>query len=66
MGNGLPSIGNSTLGDKFEKTVALEYGGNGCYYVDVGWAGTGPLIIQNICLRKDRSGLKHTFRLPCF
>lgn len=39
MGNGLPSIGNSTLGDKFEKTVALEYGGNGCYYVDVGWAG---------------------------
>ena len=39
MGNGLPSIGNSTLGDKFEKTVSLRYGGNGCYYVDVGWAG---------------------------
>lgn len=39
MGNGLPSIGNSTLGDKFEKTVSLMYGGNGCYFVDVGWAG---------------------------
>ncbi|MDD7715483.1 MAG: hypothetical protein PUJ84_06230 [Mollicutes bacterium] len=39
MGNGLPSMGNSTLGDKFERTVSFKYGGNGCNFVDVGWAG---------------------------
>ena len=39
FGNGIPSIGKSQWGDKFEKTVSLYYGGNGCLYVDVGWAG---------------------------
>ena len=38
-GNGIPSLGKSAWGHKFEKTVSLDYGGNGCYYVDVGWAG---------------------------
>ena len=39
LGNGVPSIGNSSWGNKFERTVSYEYGGNGCFYVDVGWAG---------------------------
>lgn len=39
LGNGVPSIGNSTWGDDFLTTVYTEYGGNGCYAVDVGWAG---------------------------
>lgn len=39
IGNGLPSIGNSKRGNQFELTVGAEYGGNACYYVDVGWAG---------------------------
>lgn len=39
FGNGLPSIGNSKWGNDFEKTVYYEYGGNGCFFVDVGWAG---------------------------
>ena len=39
IGNGLPSIGNSKRGNQFEHTVGAEYGGNACYFVDVGWAG---------------------------
>lgn len=39
LGNGIPSIGNSVWGNKFEKTVSYVYSGNGCFYVDVGWAG---------------------------
>lgn len=39
FGNGVPSIGNSEWGNEFERTVYLEYGGNGCYTSDVGWAG---------------------------
>lgn len=39
FGNGIPSIGNSKWGNSFEKTISPEYGGNRCYFVDVGWAG---------------------------
>lgn len=39
LGNGLPSIGNSKWGNNFEKTISRDYGGNGCFFVDVGWAG---------------------------
>lgn len=39
FGNGVPSIGNSKWGNDFEKTVYPQYGGNGCFLVDVGWAG---------------------------
>lgn len=39
FGNGIPSVGNSKWGNDFERTVSLKYGGNGCNYVDVGWAG---------------------------
>lgn len=39
FGNGMPSIGNSKWGNDFEKTVSYDYGGNGCFFVDVGWAG---------------------------
>ena len=39
IGNGLPSIGNSKIGNKFDAVTNARYGGNGCYYVDVGWAG---------------------------
>lgn len=39
IGNGLPSIGNSTTGNEFDKITNAQYGGNGCYFVDVGWAG---------------------------
>ncbi len=39
LGNGVPSFGNSTWGNKHERTVVAKYGGNGCYTVDVGWAG---------------------------
>lgn len=39
FGNGLPSIGNSKWGNNFEKTISRDYGGNGCFFVDVGWAG---------------------------
>lgn len=39
LGNGTPSIGNSIWGNKFAQKTTREYGGNGCYYVDVGWAG---------------------------
>lgn len=39
LGNGLPSIGNSSWGNQFQKTVRVEYGGSGCLFVDVGWAG---------------------------
>lgn len=39
FGNGLPSIGNSKWGNDFEKTISYDYGGNGCFFVDVGWAG---------------------------
>ncbi len=64
FGNGIPSIGNSNWGNKFEQKVGLKWGGNGCYYVDVGWAGfywlfglfgtTGLLIllIKAIKIRK--------------
>ncbi len=39
FGNGIPSIGNSKWGNQFERTVSYDYGGNGCFFVDVGWAG---------------------------
>ena len=39
IGNGMPSIGNSTIGNKFDAVTNARYGGNGCYFVDVGWAG---------------------------
>lgn len=39
FGNGVPSIGNSEWGDEFQKTIYFEYGGNGCFTSDVGWAG---------------------------
>ena len=39
LGNGVPSIGNSLWGNKFEETTNIADGGNGCYAVDVGWAG---------------------------
>ena len=39
IGNGLPSIGNSKIGNQFDNITNATYGGNGCYFVDVGWAG---------------------------
>lgn len=39
FGNGVPSLGNSKWGDEFQKTIYFEYGGNGCFTSDVGWAG---------------------------
>lgn len=39
FGNGTPSIGNSIWGNHFEQKTSREQGGNGCFYVDVGWAG---------------------------
>ena len=39
IGNGLPSIGNSKIGNQFDNITNARYGGNGCYFVDVGWAG---------------------------
>ena len=39
LGNGIPSIGNSNWGNNYERTVYYQYGGNGCFTVDVGWAG---------------------------
>lgn len=39
FGNGIPSMGNSSWGNKVEKEISRDYGGNGCYFVDVGWAG---------------------------
>lgn len=39
LGNGVPSSGKSRWGDQYDRTVYYEYGGNGCFAVDVGWAG---------------------------
>lgn len=39
IGNGLPSIGNSKIGNQYDNITNARFGGNGCYYVDVGWAG---------------------------
>ena len=40
FGNGIPSYGNSRWGNYVDKTTGLtENGGNGCFTVDVGWAG---------------------------
>lgn len=39
FGNGIPSIGNSEWGNRFLRTVDIQYGGNGCSASDVGWAG---------------------------
>lgn len=39
LGNGVPSIGNTPWGRSFERIVYTRHGGNGCYTVDVGWAG---------------------------
>lgn len=39
FGNGLPVLGKSKWGHEFEKTTSYDYGGNLCYFVDVGWAG---------------------------
>ena len=65
FGNGVPSIGNSIWGNNYEKTVYWEYGGNGCFTVDVGWAGffwyfgaiatLGLLILLVKAVRKKKS-----------
>lgn len=40
FGNGMPSYGNSRWGNYVDKTTGSpKDGGNGCYAVDVGWAG---------------------------
>lgn len=39
FGNGVPSEWKSPWGIKFAKAVYVFWGGNGCYTVDVGWAG---------------------------
>lgn len=39
FGNGVPSLGNSKWGNRVEMTTYVTEGGNGCYTVDVGWAG---------------------------
>lgn len=39
FGNGTPSLGKSSWANEFLRTISYDYGGNGCYYVDVGWAG---------------------------
>lgn len=40
LGNGVPSFGNSRWGDYVNQTTAPKVlGGNGCFPVDVGWAG---------------------------
>jgi hypothetical protein len=39
FGNGIPSFGKSRWGNEIEATVSPLYGGNGCFTVDVGWAG---------------------------
>ena len=39
FGNGIPAKGKSRWADKHWHTVSYEYGGNGCFTVDVGWAG---------------------------
>lgn len=39
FGNGIPAKDKSKWADKHWRTVAYEYGGNGCFTVDVGWAG---------------------------
>lgn len=65
FGNGIPSIGNSAWGNKFEKTIYPQYGGNGCFSVDVGWAGfywtfgavatLGLLTLLIRCIRKKEN-----------
>ena len=40
FGNGIPSYGNSRWGNYVDKTTGFpKDGGNGCFTVDVGWAG---------------------------
>lgn len=39
LGNGVPAYGKSKWGTSFMKEVEYEYGGNGCFTADVGWAG---------------------------
>ena len=39
LGNGVPSLGNSQWGNEFREAVYPDYGGNGCFTSDVGWAG---------------------------
>lgn len=39
FGNGIPAKDKSPWADKHWQTVSYEYGGNGCFTVDVGWAG---------------------------
>lgn len=39
FGNGIPSLGKSKWGNKVEKMINKDEGGNACYTVDVGWAG---------------------------
>lgn len=52
FGNGIPSIGNSKWGNDFERTIFPQYGGNGCFAVDVGWAGFywSFGVIATLCL----------------
>ena len=59
FGNGIPSYGNSRWGNYVDKTTGFpKDGGNGCFTVDVGWAGffwyfgfisTISLIIMFLC-----------------
>lgn len=52
FGNGVPSFGNSPWGNKVQKTIYIDYGGNGCYQADVGWAGFYWYfgLIATVCL----------------
>lgn len=52
IGNGIPSFGNSVWGNEVDAITDSQYGGNGCYTVDVGWAGFFWYfgIIATICL----------------
>lgn len=40
FGNGIPTLGGkSNWGKQYESFVSYDYGGNGCFTHDVGWAG---------------------------
>ena len=40
FGNGIPTLGGkSAWGNQYESIVSYDYGGNGCFTHDVGWAG---------------------------
>ena len=76
LGNGLPSIGNSKWGNNFEKIISRAYGGNGCFFVDVGWAGfywlfgafstMGLIILLIKAILKKKSVNKQYLSYWCF